>query len=117
MTLAVIYNYFEEGREKDTHINYAIFMTYGYYPELDYYIVINGNCTIDLIEKPNVYYYYRENIGFDFGAYGHVLNKIELKYVHYFFINSSVRGPFIPIYSKTKWYEPFVDMIKDNVKL
>jgi len=33
------------------------------------------------------------------------------------FLNTSVRGPFIPQYVNMKWYEPFINMIKDDVKL
>lgn len=117
MKLLVIYNYFEEGREISTHINYAFFMKYGYYPDIDYIFVINGRCSIKLIERTNIMIVMRPNTGYDFGAYGHIVRSLPWKYDYYFFINSSVRGPFIAPYCKSRWYEPFIELMKGNIKL
>lgn len=119
MKLVVIYNYFEEGRENITHTNYNFFIKYGYYEDSNiYYIfVINGKCTIKLLNKLNIFIYRRDNIGYDFGAYGDVLRQLPFAFDYYFFLNSSVRGPFIPTYCKIKWYEPYINLMKNNVKL
>ncbi len=119
MKLVVIYNYFEEGRESVTHLNYLFFMKNGYYEDnnIHYIFVINGKCTIELIKKPNIIIFQRSNSGFDFGAYGYALRSINLIYEYYFFLNSSARGPFIIHYSKIRWYEPFIELMKNNIKL
>ena len=61
----------------------------------------------------------RENIGFDFGGWSDALlqNKLYLTYDHFIFINSSVIGPFVPLYYTKKWTDIFLNGLKDNVKL
>lgn len=119
MKLVVIYNYFEEGRELTTFDNYKYFMKYGYYDDENiYYIfVINGKCSVGFPNKINILLQYRDNKGYDFGAYGDVLRNLPFSFDYYFFLNSSVRGPFMPSYCKLRWYIPYIDLMKNNVKL
>jgi hypothetical protein len=114
--ILVLYCYFEKN------INYInnlkLFLKLGLYDECDYLFIINGKISIEIPEKNNIKVLYRKNEDYDFGAYNDALETINInKYYYYFFINTSVRGPFIPSYVKIKWYEPFINLLIDDIKL
>jgi hypothetical protein len=116
----VIYAYYEKN--SDYANNLRFFLKTGLRGHIDFIFVINGACTVALPEQSNVRIIRRDNIGYDFGAYGAGIGAIEnLKaYDHYIFINTSVRGPFIPSYAAevtADWTRPFVSMIKHDVML
>jgi len=116
--IAVIYAYYEKN--DDYILNLKYFLKTGIYNECDYYFIVNGDCSIDFPKKDNIKVDKKENNGYDFGAFNYILfqnNLIIKNYDHFIFMNSSQRGPFIPNYIKIKWYEPFINMIKDDVKL
>ena len=62
--------------------------------EVDYYFVINGDYSIIFPNKPNIKIYTRENKGYDFGAYSYIVHKLK-RYDYYFFMNTSVKGPYL----------------------
>ena len=104
--ILVLYCYFEKD------INYINNL------QCDYLFIINGKISIKIPEKDNIKVLYRKNENYDFGAYNDGLKTINIdKYNYYFFINTSVRGPFIPSYVNIKWYEPFINLLTDDVKL
>jgi hypothetical protein len=114
--ILVLYCYFEKN------INYInnlqLFLKLGLYDECDYLFIINGKISIEIPEKNNIKVLYRKNEDYDFGAYNDALETINInKYNYYFFINTSVRGPFIPTYVNIKWYEPFINLLIDDIKL
>jgi len=109
--LCVIYTYYEKDETYKENFNF--FLKYGLYSEVDYYIIINGTCSIKLPTLKNVFIHHRDNIGYDFGAYSYMVHKLTKKYDYYFFINTSVKGPFLK--NKKKWYEPFIELFKPNV--
>ena len=48
---------------------------------------------------PHARYVYHENLCFDWGTFGWALVNLNIqlqKYTHFIFMNSSVRGPFMP---------------------
>jgi len=116
-TICVIVAYFEGNEDYKKNMKY--FLQNGYYDDnnIDYYIVINGYDSLNLPQYRNLSIHYRKNEGYDFGAYGHIFQQIKKKYDYYFFINSTVRGPFLPAYAKMKWYQPFIDLMTNDVKL
>ena len=89
-----------------------------------YIIVINGTMAFDLsklISENNVKLITRENKDFDFGAYIHVLNDVARdpsaywnmhpsEYDFSFYMNASVRGPFLPEYYSGHFLEPFLGL-------
>lgn len=113
-----IYAYYEKNRQyKD---NFQFFLDYAINKNVQYVFVINGECTIDLTylkSKKNVEFMYRENTGFDFGAYAYCINEKNIEnFDHFIFCNSSVRGPLDS--SKTEfWQDSFLTMINENTKL
>jgi hypothetical protein len=89
----------------------------------DYLIIINSDYSLKLPQR-NVKIINRENLGFDFGAWSHGLDTLGIKlgmdkfpYSHYFFINSSVRGPFLPSYLDAEWPQLFIQKLTDQVKI
>jgi len=114
--ILVLYCYFE----KDINYinNLQLFLKLGLYDECDYLFIINGKISIKIPDNNNIKVLYRKNEDYDFGAYNDGLKTINIdKYNYYFFINTSVRGPFIPSYVNIKWYEPFINLLIDDVKL
>ena len=110
----VIYAYYEkDGIYRD---NLYFFLKQGLCDECDYIFVLNGECSVNIPERPNIRVMYRVNEHYDFGAWHHALQNIS-KYKYFIFLNTSVRGPFLPRYVKMKWYEAFTDLIVGDVKL
>lgn len=113
--IALIYAYYEKNDEYKENFQY--FLKRGILKEVDYYIVINGACTVDIPEWANVRVYRRENKGFDFGAYGHAMRKLEKEYDYYFFMNTSVKGPYYPPGVGQKWINYFLPLFSKETKL
>uniref|UniRef100_A0A6C0DP71 Uncharacterized protein n=1 Tax=viral metagenome TaxID=1070528 RepID=A0A6C0DP71_9ZZZZ len=113
--ICLIYNYYE--RDDLYKENFIYFLENGIYEEVDYYIVINGNCTVKIPKRKNVFVYYRKNVGYDFGAYSYAVNnKLIKNYDYYFFMNTSVRGPYLRD-TNEKWYDHFIPLFNANVHL
>jgi len=115
----VIYSYFEKN---DEYIkNFKFFLDNALYNDIDYIFCINGHkCSIDIPKKSNINIITRDNIDFDFGAYKDALKTININiYTYYFFINTSVRGPFLPNEQRKniRWTEPFVKLLTNDTKL
>jgi hypothetical protein len=113
-----IFNYFEKNEEYKENCLY--FIQHGINLNSDYIFVVNGESSI--IFPQNFIVLYRENAGFDFQAYTHVIDDLNKKgqlhqYDYFIFINSSVRGPYINKHKLDNWQKTFIDMIKGNVKL
>ena len=110
-----IYAYYEKN--EDYKHNFEFFLKNGgILPNVDYYIVINGSCTVDIPKADNIKVIRRQNQGFDFGAWQHVIKKqLSRPYDYYIFMNSSVIGP----YSDTPWLDRFLELFQTgpDVKL
>lgn len=113
MKTLCIYNYFEKNKSyKD---NCLFFLNYGLNEYSDFIIIVNGISTITFPLRENLKVMYRENKGYDFMAYSYVLNRINISYYdYYFFINTSVKGPYTNI---KNWQQIFIDLFVDDVKL
>jgi hypothetical protein len=127
MKILCVYAYYEKSQEYIN--NFIFFLQNGIYTDMEYIIVINGKCSIDIDayikENKNLKLTVlkRENIGYDFGAYYDALIKMDVlnnPYNYYIFLNTSVRGPFLKYnsgFDSTNWYKMFTNMIIDDVKL
>jgi hypothetical protein len=111
----VIYHYFE--KDASYRDNLLHFLVFGVLPQLDYIFVISGAHSVQLPELPNVRYLFTEPKKSDFGGYAQLINEgLNVDpYDNIFFINSSVRGPFVPPYCHQPWYEDFLDQMQDDV--
>jgi len=116
VSTAIIYHYFEVNKTyKD---NFIFFLNCAIDSDANYFIFISGTCSVDLPSLQNVEFFYIENKNNDFGA---VLEFYKLPNAHnfqsYVFVNSSVRGPFLPTYHKKKWYEVFTLQLSEKIGL
>jgi hypothetical protein len=112
--ICCLYVYYE--KDIKYKFNFMYFLDNAMLDHVDYYIIINGVSTIIIPEKNNIKVFYRQNIGYDFGAYCHAISKINKIYNYYFFINTSVLGPFLKnnIYN---WTELFIQLFNNNTKI
>lgn len=115
----VLYAYFEKDLSCVDNLKY--FINVGYRDYLDFVFVVNGDeCSVDIpIDRPNVKMIKRANSDYDFGAYYDALKGETLsEYDFFVFLNTSVRGPFLPLYCQyDNWTTPFLNMITSDVKL
>jgi hypothetical protein len=86
------------------------------------FIIISNNKNNILENVPDyVKILYRDNIGFDFGGWSDALltNNLYEHYEKFIFVNSSVLGPFIPLYCKDmcRWTDIYINGLQDNIKL
>ena len=115
--ICCLYAYYEKNEEYMN--NFKFFLENGILDNVDYYIIINGTCTVDIkniIKNKNakVSIHTRENAGYDFGAYKYLIDNYDLDYDYYFFINTSVIGPYT---RGSKWTDEFIALFTDNVAL
>lgn len=110
--------------------NLIFFCQNGYIDDENYYFIFIFNCLNLKIQflpqQKNVKIINRNNTGLDFGAWTDTLFSKEdnififEKYDYFIFINSTVRGPFLPIWHNSennKWPELFINKLNDKVKL
>eukprot|EP00195_Chlamydomonas_chlamydogama_P010072 CAMPEP_0202914022 /NCGR_PEP_ID=MMETSP1392-20130828/62019_1 /ASSEMBLY_ACC=CAM_ASM_000868 /TAXON_ID=225041 /ORGANISM="Chlamydomonas chlamydogama, Strain SAG 11-48b" /LENGTH=431 /DNA_ID=CAMNT_0049605511 /DNA_START=282 /DNA_END=1577 /DNA_ORIENTATION=- len=67
-------------------------------------------------------YVYHANECYDWGTFGWLLSGGHVnwqRYKYFFFMNCSVRGPFLPAYARgtVHWTQPFIYRLNDDVKL
>lgn len=113
-SICALYAYYEKNDlYKD---NFTYFLNNGILDEVDYYIIINGKCTINIPRRSNITVFKRENKGYDFGAYSYAIKNIKREYNYYFFINTSVCGPYLKDSNKP-WTSYFLELFNDDVKI
>lgn len=114
--LAIVYHYFE----KDLFYkeNLIFFLATAIDDNSDYFIIISGECSIELPEISNITYIRTRNWNNDFGGYCTFVNKyLERPYKAFIFVNSSVRGPFLSSYENRNWTEIFLTPLSERVHL
>ena len=111
-----IYAYYEKDEKYKENLRF--FLKNGILDNVDYYIVINGSCSVPIPERSNLIVINRENEGYDFGAWNYCVNNfINKKYDYYIFINTSVRGPYLNE-NDTNWVKEFLKLFNTkDVKL
>ncbi|EKD13546.1 hypothetical protein MBM_08264 [Drepanopeziza brunnea f. sp. 'multigermtubi' MB_m1] len=111
--------------------NLEFFVKHGLHAAADFIFILNGDTDADetIIPKglSNVKIIKRENTCFDLGAHWEVLTKVPgdgsgakaLKDTYHKFIlmNASIRGPFVPHWSKECWTDAYLSKLSDKVKL
>lgn len=83
------------------------------------FIIISNNPSVNLDLPPYVKKLQRENIGYDFGGWSDALLKdnLYMGYENFIFVNSTVIGPFLPMYYKGKWTDIYVNGLEGNIHL
>lgn len=113
--LCILYHYYEANSAYRTNLQH--FLTFGTHVDADIYCMIAGNCSIELPSLDRLRYIYTENKNWDYGGYAIALNEyIDISAYDYFaFINSSVRGPFIPPNFTSSWVDQFLKYFSADV--
>jgi hypothetical protein len=78
---------------------------------------MSGNHSVQLPELPILRFCFTVHKNSDFGCYAQLINEgLDLSpYDNIFFINSSVRGPFVPSYHPQPWFESFLEQMHGDV--
>lgn len=109
-----IYAYYEKDNLYKSNFDY--FLKNGILNHVDYYIIINGEFTINIPKGNNINIFKRENIGYDFGAYSYAISKIIKQYEYYFFLNTSVCGPYFKNNKTLKdWTIFFINLFNSDL--
>jgi hypothetical protein len=115
-SIAIVYHYYE--RDFNYRDNLIYFLSVGILDEYDYYIVIAGQCTINIPKKENIFIINTENKNNDYGGYSKFIKSQNInKYNFFIFINSSVRGPFLLSHSPSDWTSPFIEKLSGETHL
>jgi len=119
--MLIVYAY----HETETALrNARFFIQHGLHGSADFIFIVNGISQLER-ELPkdlsNVEVRLRDNECFDLGSYGQMLGEddraLAKKYKKFILLNSSIRGPFLPVWSKDCWSDVYGDMITDSVKV
>jgi hypothetical protein len=114
----VIYHFFEKD---ESYIrNFAHFLLFGYRQDADFLIVIAGETSLDLPTRSNIQYLQTRNQNNDFGGYCEALRHLgdhAVQYEYVYFVNSSVRGPFVPSFAEANWLDVFHKRMTPDVGL
>lgn len=118
-SIVCLFAYYEKNDEYKKNLQY--FLNHGIMDNIDYYFIINGECTVEIpTDLPNIRVVRRKNQGFDFGAWQYVIKKyLTYDYDYYIFVNSSVRGPYMDNRPPGSWLDPFLALFETgkDVKL
>lgn len=117
--LLVLYVFHIYNKRVKNFINNAIFKD----DNIDFVIISNDKNNKSIIPNNLIPDYvkiiFRDNIGYDFGGWSDALltNNLYENYDNFIFVNSSVCGPYLPLYYKDKWTQIYLDGLQNNVKL
>lgn len=110
---AVIYHYYEVNEIYTDNLLW--FLLLGYKENLDFYIILTEKKDLNLPILPNITYIHTKNISFDYGGYVEFFTCHNWQsYDKIVFLNSSTRGPILPIYVDD-WFECFTKELKNDV--
>ncbi|KAI0388024.1 hypothetical protein F5Y04DRAFT_16328 [Hypomontagnella monticulosa] len=114
----ILYAYKESDNARE---NLKFFLDQGLHGSADFIFILNGDTdAADLIPKEdNIRIIRRPDVCFDLGAFGEVLRKGDLwkKYQRFITMNASLRGPFLPYWSKQCWSDAYLERVTSDVKL
>ncbi|EPS40676.1 hypothetical protein H072_5474 [Dactylellina haptotyla CBS 200.50] len=104
--------------------NALFFINHGLHSAADFIFILNGETNLTLsipTNQPNIRVIERGDTCFDMGAYGEVLNANDQALVKqhnkFILINASIRGPFMPTWSRECWTDAYLARITDTNKL
>ena len=99
-TTLIIYAYsHSDNYDSLANLNYFLKVVIVNNPDYYFIIVSNGQLPDIIQQEDNIHVIQRDNTGYDFGAWAAAIDTIKIDDYNYFvFINSSVRGPFLPSY-------------------
>lgn len=117
----ILYAYYETA---DTRPNLQFFISHALHPNAKFVFIFNGETDAEHLlptNQPNIHYVKRSNTCFDLGAYAEVLKSNDStlirQHTRFIMINASLRGPFIPFWSRDCWSDAYLAKLSDEVKL
>lgn len=118
----VVYVYRESQKART---NFRFFVKHGLQSTSDFIIILNGVTDAErLLPSPmpsNVRIIQRQKECNDLGIQAEVLlehdSELALKYKQFILMNSNVRGPFLPSWSKQCWTEAYLSKLNETVKV
>ena len=121
--VAVLYAFSDTDPEYTSNLEFFVAECARQKDKSDYYIIINTNGPLPQLPPLvgiRAKYLLHENVCFDWGAFGWAIRNGFVrvtKYTHFVFVNSSVRGPFVPTYVRESWTQLLLSALSDDVKL
>ena len=117
----ILYAYYETS---DTRPNLEFFVSHALHAHAKFVFILNGETDAEALlptNESNIHYIKRNNTCFDLGAYAEVLKSNDgaliRQHKRFIMINASLRGPFIPFWSRDCWSNAYLDKLTDEVKL
>jgi hypothetical protein len=117
----ILYAYYETP---DTRPNLEFFVSHALHAHAKFVFILNGETDVEALlpaNESNIHYIKRNNTCFDLGAYAEVLKSNDSALIRqhkrFIMINASLRGPFIPFWSRDCWSNAYLDKLTDEVKL
>ncbi|EGX44276.1 hypothetical protein AOL_s00193g188 [Orbilia oligospora ATCC 24927] len=116
----ITYVYFETENARK---NALFFIRHGLHFEADFIFIINGES--DIVDQipvlSNIKIIRRKNTCFDLGAHAEVLtdnnNALINSYRRFILLNASIRGPFMPTWSRECWSDAYLAKVTEKNKL
>ncbi len=109
----VLFHYFE--LDEVYRDNLLHFLAFGWRESIDIVVMFAGACSVPLPDLPNIRHVQTENRNNDYGGICQFLARHRDEasaYRHVLFVNSSVRGPFLPpVLADADWTRPFTDRL------
>jgi hypothetical protein len=118
MRTIVFFHYYENNTTYKENLIYFLSVAYRY--DIDYVVIISGDCSVKLPNLNNIKYMYTDNKNNDYGGYVVALKEMGdsiNNYENFVFVNSSVRGPFTKGVSSKNWLQLFFNEMKGEVNL
>ncbi|KAJ6261505.1 hypothetical protein Dda_4175 [Drechslerella dactyloides] len=116
----ILYAYHET---ENARRNALFFIAHGLHAAADFVFILNGetNLTESLPVASNIRSVQRSNTCYDMGAYKEVLTAddgaVLKRYSRFILMNASIRGPFLPPWSRECWSDVFLEKVTDTTKL
>ena len=115
----ILYCYVESQKARE---NIDFFIKQGLHGAADFIFILNGvddPTYLEIPRKPNIRIVTRPNLCYDLGSYGEVLRQdaIWTKYKRFIMLNASIRGPFLPYWSKACWSDLYLSKLTGKTKV
>lgn len=115
--LLVVYAYYEKNAQYKSNLLH--FLRTAVYPDavkgdaslVDYVIIVNGDHTVKFPELNNLKVMLRNNSCLDFGSWGIGLMNRTKSHGHFFVLNASVKGPFLPSWYTAHWSRTMISRL------
>ncbi|KAK6536571.1 hypothetical protein TWF281_000797 [Arthrobotrys megalospora] len=116
----ILYAYHETDNARQ---NAEFFINHGLHAQADFIFIFNGETSLGSLipPAPNIKIIQRNNTCFDLGSHAEILtnndNELINKYKRFILMNASIRGPFLPTWSRECWSDAYFAHVTETNKL